>query len=521
MGELSATTRWLTGDDGAPALDKLEALVRGLTRARSAQIAVAVVLDGLFFGLVAASVGVVAVRLAGLEDHAAVLAAVSVSLAVAASALLAWRRRPDDLETAILADLRLNLQQKLSTAWELARAGNDPGLAEQLAARVVGPRSRLRAEGVFPLRPGGFGRLSPIAAGALILVAIVDVGRTQAPAPILADEAVVGEGVRLREFARRMEARALRDALPRSLAESRRMQRLGSRMETGTLARGEALSRLRLLGASLGEQRRALEARDGARGQAPRSDAAGDGRGTASRLASLGAEQILEALRDGLLEASDLRRLLGAEGGPDPALIERALRRFAAGESGELRSLLEELDADGAASREREELRQAEARIERSRRNLGDGEGDARDRADDAPAGLPSEEDGFEGFGGADAGEGDAGADGGDRRAGTFGREGTGTGEPAALPGASGLPGPVVRPQSLPGTGAVLRADARVLPRAGAPTVEAGEVEARFAPQLEEVLARDDYPAHYKAFIRRYFLNLSEGARAPAAAADR
>jgi hypothetical protein len=34
-----------------------------------------------------------------------------------------------------------------------------------------------------------------------------------------------------------------------------------------------------------------------------------------------------------------------------------------------------------------------------------------------------------------------------------------------------------------------------------------------FAPQVEEVLSREDYPVHYKEFIRRYFLNLSRGAR--------
>jgi hypothetical protein len=34
-----------------------------------------------------------------------------------------------------------------------------------------------------------------------------------------------------------------------------------------------------------------------------------------------------------------------------------------------------------------------------------------------------------------------------------------------------------------------------------------------FAPQVEEVLSREHYPAHYKEFIRRYFLNLSRGAR--------
>jgi hypothetical protein len=40
-------------------------------------------------------------------------------------------------------------------------------------------------------------------------------------------------------------------------------------------------------------------------------------------------------------------------------------------------------------------------------------------------------------------------------------------------------------------------------------------MRAEFATQLESVLSKDQYPAHYKEFIRRYFLNLSQGARVP------
>jgi hypothetical protein len=43
--------------------------------------------------------------------------------------------------------------------------------------------------------------------------------------------------------------------------------------------------------------------------------------------------------------------------------------------------------------------------------------------------------------------------------------------------------------------------------------VENVEMAREFAPQMEKVLAREDYPAHYKEFIRRYFLTLSQDAR--------
>ena len=32
-----------------------------------------------------------------------------------------------------------------------------------------------------------------------------------------------------------------------------------------------------------------------------------------------------------------------------------------------------------------------------------------------------------------------------------------------------------------------------------------------FASQVEEVLSKEEYPAHYKEFVRRYFLTLSQG----------
>jgi hypothetical protein len=48
--------------------------------------------------------------------------------------------------------------------------------------------------------------------------------------------------------------------------------------------------------------------------------------------------------------------------------------------------------------------------------------------------------------------------------------------------------------------------------------VQHGERGAECAPQREAVLAREHYPEHYKEFVRRYFLTLSQGARTAAQA---
>jgi hypothetical protein len=36
-------------------------------------------------------------------------------------------------------------------------------------------------------------------------------------------------------------------------------------------------------------------------------------------------------------------------------------------------------------------------------------------------------------------------------------------------------------------------------------------MSSEYASQVEDVLSREEYPAHYKEFVRRYFLTLSRG----------
>ena len=59
--------------------------------------------------------------------------------------------------------------------------------------------------------------------------------------------------------------------------------------------------------------------------------------------------------------------------------------------------------------------------------------------------------------------------------------------------------------------GGVFVSEARVLPRAGDTRIDNTQIDAQYTRQLEQILSNEQYPLHYKAFIRRYFLNLSEG----------
>ena len=73
--------------------------------------------------------------------------------------------------------------------------------------------------------------------------------------------------------------------------------------------------------------------------------------------------------------------------------------------------------------------------------------------------------------------------------------------------------GPVLQPKGEMREGETHSSHARLPARAGKSSVENVEMAREFAPQVEEVLSREEYPAHYKEFIRRYFLSLSRGAR--------
>jgi hypothetical protein len=73
--------------------------------------------------------------------------------------------------------------------------------------------------------------------------------------------------------------------------------------------------------------------------------------------------------------------------------------------------------------------------------------------------------------------------------------------------------GPILKPQGNLREGESLVTHGQVLPKVGRPSVENVQMKAEFATQVEEVLSKEQYPAHSKEFIRRYFLSLSQGTR--------
>ena len=124
------------------ALDHLAATVKRLVRAERRQALTHYGLAGLFWGIAAACAAVLVIRLMPLPVrvvHAAftcILAGTGIGLATA------WHKRRSPLAVAILADIRLNLQQRLSSAWELYEKDTQSVIAAGICLLYTSPSPR-------------------------------------------------------------------------------------------------------------------------------------------------------------------------------------------------------------------------------------------------------------------------------------------------------------------------------------------------------------------------------------------
>lgn len=506
---------WIFGEIIEPRLaeERLAHFMRETCRQKHHEILFDSICTGIFAALMLCVVLVLFSRLGESEIPANIPVAVVLSLALLGSTFMARRRRPDDLRVAVLADIRLKLKQRLSTAWEFARTQPGSEIAILLAVQALKQRLPLPSEPVFPLRINSWGKLIPIAVALLVLASVIDLDRITERSVVELDDTVVDEGKRLREFAEQLGGLAEREGYSRSAAAAERAQRLGARMESGALSRREALSRLRQLGAHVSDQREAA-LYDGAKlsfdvSQTQTSVLTRD-------LESLGVRSMLQNLLDGRLAASDARTLsletsTLAQLGIDAAALERALERFDAGSEEELLEILEKLAGVDLNLQDAEALSEAEAAVIQARENLGDMSAESG-RGSPGTNGrrLPGEQ--------SDTGTGFRAES--NRMGNDPSGRGPGTGygpESSKRPGGTpedasqDISEAILRPKSQVGAGDVFSAEAGVLPRLAQPAVARLELDARYAAQLEEVLSKETYPLHHKEFIRRYFLGLSQG----------
>ena len=508
------TRGWIIDEADKPlAMGRLHEIVAFLTRQRWRQRFLENSCAGLLWGLAGATASVVIVRLTALETAVSILVASILALALAAASLKTWFDRPDKQQVAILADVQLRLKQRLSTAWEFAQRNEDPELAQYLAIQAVNQRYPARNQPVFPMRATMPAKLLPLAVLLLILVSAIDLPRfAEQATPLLVDAVLVTEGARLRAFAAQMQARAEREDLPRSTAQADNPRRLGARMESGSLSRVQALHRLKALGEALSEQRRAALADAGDYGSGalrqPHPSSGG-----AARLRGL-----LEQLMQGRMTASELQASAGENRGLSttgitPEALQRALDNWNAGQPEALQEIVSQLSRAERATQDAEELDKAARRVAQVRENLGDNRVPGDDSTDEPTVAIIPDGDvgrisdsPFRPL--ADEDELDEGA-----RHGAGAGSGSGPRQAAqSLNRRAARDDATLKPQSQFRDGASFSAEARVLPRAGQPVVAITRLDAQFAAQVEEVLAQEQYPSHQKDYLRRYFLELSQGA---------
>ena len=496
-----ANSRALWTGSARPARARLSAAVDALTRARRVQNLVDYGFGGLLAGLCIATFLVLVNRFVAPAYASWELAGAAVAAAMAAALLLGWLRRPDALNIAIRADLALNLKQRLSTAWEYAAGHGDRDLSERLAVQAVKAGLPVHPGRVFPLRINRWGRLSPLAAAALLFVSVIDISWMQAAAPREVDEQVVSEGQRLGAFGRAMQERARRDQLPRSARQATQLERLGARMESGAMGRGEALAQLHGMGESLNQERKQALAE-----------------GNATDIGPLHEQGGARGVPDGDTRALTERLADLARSGASPRDLEDTLKRQMPADSKELREMLDKLAQIDRARRESDELENAREQVRLAQENLGDSPGTS-DRQRDLALSLDwDEEEGRDEQSAPNPGANERRGNNAPRGRAKSGSKGDSSAaldrQHAPVRSDGGESGPVVKPESQARTGDVFVTQARVLPRPTRPDVENMAMSREFASQVEEVLSKDEYPAHYKEFVRRYFLKLSEG-RAP------
>lgn len=495
--------------DANLAEEHLVQFMRSTTRQKQRAILIDLIYISVFWAVLTSAGTVLFFRLSGVTVSVISILTLALLLALITAGILARARRPDDLQVALLADIKLNLNQRLSTAWEFYQANPKSEVTARLAVQAVKQRLPLHSEPVFPIQLNVYAKLIPMAMALLVLASVIDLGRLNEPVVIEADATVVDEGKRLRAFAEQLRSVAHRERHPRSAIASEKVLRWGTRMQSGSLSRREALIGLRQLGVDVKNHRQdalydgAMLPLEISESQITDLTRGLDRLGVQSMLRSLIAGGLSAAEAHALtLEANTLARL-----GIDLASLEQALENFDNGTQGNLRQILEKLVEMDIALHDASSLSMATTALQRARENLGDS------RATQALHARGDTNPGLGGYHRVEVRSADSlnsphlpsnrGTNSG------YGQQIPNTFTRSQKQSSQRETEVILRAQGQTGIGDFFSAEARVRPRVDQPSVARVQLDPLFSAQLEPVLSREDYPLHHKAFIRRYFLGLS------------
>ncbi len=181
----------------------------------------------------------------------------------AAAAAVALLRRTDLLTAAQVLDQTLHLEERTSTATELALASRTPAA---LGLRVISDAAAhlhgVEWRDAVPLRRPRRTRWIPALAGVLVLWPVLAGGLAIPGTPAYrAQQGIRREGARLEQFAQTLQSRARAERLPLTRRTAPQIRDLGVRLQQERVDRAAALSRINELSRQVDAARRQMDQR--------------------------------------------------------------------------------------------------------------------------------------------------------------------------------------------------------------------------------------------------------------------
>lgn len=503
------------------ASDRMTALLRRAARRLTLQSA-------LGRGITAGTVVLGIVVLASVASLVVPLAPVPIARSLAAAfgavalvtAVLVLARPVSLLEAARALDVRAGLEERSSTALEVARR-RAPG---PLGRRVIEDAARhlepVDLPQVFPSRVPRNLWIGLALAAALLLwpQALGGLAIPGTPAA-RTQETIRREGSRLEQFARQLQSRTRTEPAPQTRRVAPQIRELGVRLQQERLDRAEALARVADLSRQIDETRRELDGRLTApRAARPEGAPQELFRRQALQQQIRQLREMTTRLRQNPEAASpEVLQRLGemsqSSAGETPAQVRQSLQRAredlqrgdAAGAGDALNEALRELEGLESLLADAEGLREARQQLQRSQQAIATGggrddqaaaEGGGESRQAGPGENAPSPEEG----GGLPA-EGP--------------HEGTRPGQGVA-PDKMGAPSPRLEAERAPdrlrgaqSEGAVSVADVVGAARPGAARQPVEPASPAIVARADQAMARAGTPGRYRALVRRYFEALS------------
>lgn len=474
--------------------------------------------------LVAAFAGTV-VPLAAVPVATALAAALAAGLV--AAVVVAVMRPVDPLTAGRLIDLRLRLDERVSTAVEIALAPVPPStIGARVLADATGRVDSHVLRQAAPVRLPRETWWTPLLAAFLLIWATWLHGLTIPGTPAhQTAEVIRQEGSRLEQFARSLQSRARTQHVPQTRRAAPQLKDLGVRLQQERIDRAEALARVAELSRQLEQTRREINERVDALHPAPSRDGSVPPellRRQALQRQVRQLQELASRLRsDPSTPPRDALERLGAitqpGEGQQPAQVRRQLQQAreqlqagnVAGAGESLTQALRELEGLESLLADEEGLKAAQQQLQRTRQSIAGGSTQRDQDADPQPG---SEERASPTAPGQNPVAREPGAQGIPPQG---PNEGTtpGAGEMREKLGDPSARMPAQRtPQRVRGAqsdGPVTASEVVGAGRPGASRVQDAAVTPAVVARADHALERARTPGRYRLLVRRYFERLA------------